>query len=219
MAGIEGQRPHFRREAPHDDIHQGGLKWKAGEPPGYKLPNGQQRNEQEIQYNGTPTVTVRLVNGIQQDVPHLYVDSKGGQTRWWVERESIESWQERIQAAKESGDERYRDISPDDIPSSITHNYPDIPSSVLQRHPEYANREWVTLSYSLAPNQEGEIHEHTFLNTPASSEEETTIFSRRLKVETRREEAQSETESKHEEEESEESKDIQTQPPQQPDKQ
>src|SRR2546421_4535495 len=117
MAGIEGQRPHFRREAPPDDIHQGGLMWRAGEPPGYILPNGQPRNEQEIQYNGTPTVTVRLVNGIQQDVPHLYVDSRAGQNRWWVERESIESWQEQVRAAKERGDERYRDISPDDIPS------------------------------------------------------------------------------------------------------
>ena len=217
MVGIEGQRPYFRREAPPDDRQQAGgvTGWKAGEPPGYILPDGQRRNEQEIQYGGTPTVTVRLVNGVQQDVPHLYVDSRGGQTRWWVERESIESWQERVRAAKESGDERYRDISHNDIPSSITHNYPDIPSSIIQRHPEYANREWVTLSYSLTPNEEGEIVEHTFLNAPASSEEGTTIFSRRVKVETRREEAQLETESKHEEEES---KDIQTQPPQQPDK-
>ena len=218
MAGIEGQRPYFRREAPHDDRQQagGGTGWKAGESPRYILPDGQRRNEQEVQYEGTPTVTVRLVNGVQQDVPHLYVDSRGGQTRWWVERESIESWQERVRAAKERGDERYKDISPDDIPSSITHNYPDIPSSVMQRHPEYANREWVTLSYSLSPNQEDEIHEHTFLNTPASSEDETTIFSRRVKVDTLREETQPETESKHERGEG---WDIQTQPPQQQDKQ
>src|SRR5204863_9808382 len=114
----------------------------------------------------------------------LYVDSRGGQTRWWVERESIESWQERMRATKESGDERYRDISPDNIPSSITHNYPDIPPSVLQRHPAYANREWVTFSYSLSPRQNGEIDEHTFLNTPASPEDETTIFSRSVKVDT-----------------------------------
>src|SRR5437763_16752947 len=109
--------------------------------------SGEQSAKPEVHYSGTPTVTVRLVNGIQQDVPHLHVDSRGGQTRWWVERESIESWQERVRAAKESGDARYRDISPDDIPSSITHNYPDIPSRVLQRHPEYTKREWVTLSY------------------------------------------------------------------------
>src|SRR6266704_747790 len=218
MAGYEGQRPYLRREAPPDDRQQAGevTGWKAGEPPGYILPNGQPRNEQEIQYDGIPTVTVRLVNGVQQDIPHLYVDSRGGQTRWWVERESIESWQERVRAAKERGDERYRDISPDDIPSSITHNYPDIPSRVIQRHPEYTNREWVTLSYSLSPNQEDEIHERTFLNTPSSSEDETTISSRRLKVETRREEAHPEIESNHEEGES---KDIQIQPPQQQDKQ
>src|SRR5437899_2542345 len=73
---------------------------------------GEQPETPEIHYEGTPTVTVRLVNGIQQDVPHLYVDSRGGQTRWWVERESIESWQERVRVAQESEDERYTDISP-----------------------------------------------------------------------------------------------------------
>src|SRR6266480_5803976 len=103
MVGIEGQRPHFRREAPQNDqIGNGGVGIS---------PNGERRETPEIHYDGTPTVTVRLVNGIQQDVPHLYVDSRGGQTRGWVERESIESWQERVRAAKESGDERYRDIS------------------------------------------------------------------------------------------------------------
>jgi hypothetical protein len=199
MAGFERQRPYFRREAPPDDKKQagGGTGWNTGEPPGYILPGGQRRNEQEIQYDGTPTVTVRLVNGIQQDVPHLYVDSRGGQTRWWVERESIESWQERVRAAKESGDERYRDISPDDIPSSITHNFPNIPPRVLQNQPEYTNREWVTLSYSLTPNDEGEMGEHTFLNSPASSEEGTTIFSRKVKIDVRREVQEIETESKH----------------------
>src|SRR5215467_9932590 len=112
MAGIEGQRPYLRREAPPDDTHlsSGGVRWNAGEPPGSILPNGQPRKEQEIQYNGTPTVTVRLTTGVQQDVFFLNVDSRGGQLRWWVERESIASWQERVRAAKERGDERYQDM-------------------------------------------------------------------------------------------------------------
>lgn len=176
MAGIEGQRPYFRREAAPDDRTSLG---NAGTPLSGEQP--------EIHYEGTPIVTVRLVKGVQQDIPHLYVDSRGGQTRWWVERESIESWQERVREAKESGDERYRDTSIDDIPSSIVHNYPNIPLSVLQNHPGYQNREWVTLSYSLSPNEEGKIYEHTFLNTQPDSEDETTMLSGWVKVDTREE--------------------------------
>jgi len=165
MLEKDGYKPRHKF-APPDDRRQGG-----GTPP-----EGSEREQSEIHYDGIPTVTVRLVNGVQQDVPHLYVDSRGGQTRWWVERESVAEWQERVRTAKESGDERYMDISSDRIPSSITHNYPNIPPRVLQRHPEYTNREWVTHTYSLSPKTEGEISEHTFLNTLPSLEEETTIF-------------------------------------------
>ncbi len=176
---IEGEyKPQEFLAPPDDRTGQG----DAGAPLSEEQPE-----PPEIHYEGTPTVTVRLVNGVQQDVPHLYVDSRGGQTRWWVERESIENWQERIRAAKESGDERYKDISPDRIPSSVVHNYPTIPQSILTNHPEYTNREWVTLSYSLTPNQDGEIDEHTFLNTPASSEEEPISFTTSVKVGTWRE--------------------------------
>jgi hypothetical protein len=208
MAGIEGQQPYFRREAPPSDRTSQG---EAGKSLSREYPE-----KPEIHYDGTPAVTVRLVNGVQQDIPHLYVDSRGGQTRWWVERESIASWQERVRAAKENGNKRYKEILPDRIPSSITHNYPNIPPSVLQNHPEYANREWVTLSYSLSPNKEGEIDEHTFLNTPASSKEETTIFSRSVKVDTRGEIQQLESGDKQSEGEG---RDNQTQPPQQTGKQ
>ena len=174
--------------------------FKAGLP-GAAGGNGERRQSgqlgnPEIHYDGTPIVTVRLVNGLQQDVPHLYVDSRGGQTRWWVERESRESWQERVRALQESGDERYKDVSPDRLPSSVTHNYPSIPASVLERQPEYRNREWITLSYSLTPaqeeqgrvaltpNQEGEVvtEEHTFLNTPRATDDETTSFRRSVRL-------------------------------------
>jgi len=163
MLEKDGYKPRHKF-APPDDR-------RLGTPLG-----GNEREQAEIHYDGTPTVTVRLVNGVQQDVPHLYVDSRGGQTRWWVERESVAEWQERVRAAKERGDERYKDISSDRIPSSITHNYPEIPPHVLQRHPEHTNREWVTHTHSLSPKTEGEIYEHTFLNTPPSPEDETTIF-------------------------------------------
>jgi hypothetical protein len=176
---IEGEyRPQEFLVPPDDRTSQG----DAGAPL-----SGEQLETPEIHYEGTPTVTVRLVNGVQQDIPHLYVDSRGGQTRWWVERESIESWQERVRAAQESGDERYKDISPDRLPSSVVHNYPNIPPSILANSPEYTNREWVTLSYSLTPIEEGVIVEHTFLNTPASQEDETTSFTRSVKVGTWRE--------------------------------
>jgi len=141
----------------------------------------------EIHYEGTPTVTVRLVNGVQQDIPHLYVDSRGGQTRWWVERESVERWQERIRIAKESGDKRYTDVSSDSIPSSVVHTYPNIPPSVLQSNPAYENREWVTFSYSLSPNEQGEIFEQTFLNSSVAPGDETTTLSGWIKVDTREE--------------------------------
>jgi hypothetical protein len=181
MLERDGYNKPRHKLAPPDDRRRGGGT----------LPGGNEREQPEIHYGGMPIVTVRLVNGVPQDVPHLYVDSRGGQTRWWVEREPIASWQERVQAAKERGDKRYRDISPNDIPSSIMHNYPNIPPRVLQRHPEYEDREWVTHAYSLSPNREGEIVEQTFLNTSASPEDDTTIFSRWVKVDTRIEVEQS----------------------------
>ncbi len=162
--------------------------------------SGEQPVKPEIHFDGTPTVTVRLVNGVQQDVPHLYVDSRGGQTRWWVEREPVASWQERVRAARESGDERYKDISADRIPSSVTHNFPNIPPNILRSRPTYADREWVTHSYSLSPRQKGEIYEHTYLHTPPSPEDETTSFISRypnsLKVDTWTEIPKQETGSK-----------------------
>jgi hypothetical protein len=166
-------RPNFQQLEP------GGIA-KPGS--GERRGNGQLGNP-EIHYGGTPIVTVRLVNGVLQDIPHLYVDSRGGETRWWVERESIESWQTRVQSAKESGDNRFTDISPVRLPSSVVHTYPEIPASVLEKQPAYRDREWITLSYSLTPSQEGEIEVHTFLNTPPVPEDQTTSFRRILRVE------------------------------------
>jgi hypothetical protein len=167
-----------------------GLQGSAGAPL-----SGERGEKPEIHIGGTPIVTVRLVNGVQQDIPHLFVDNRGGQTHWWVERESIESWQERVRVAQESGDKRYEGVSVDRLPSSVTHNYPNIPSSILESQPEYANREWITLSYSLTPTQEegrvaltpnqGDevvVDEYTFLNTAAVSKDETTSFRRSIRL-------------------------------------
>src|SRR6266567_4587379 len=98
MSIERGYKPQQFEAQPDDRLNQG----ETG-----TLFIGEQPENPEIHYEGTPTVTVRLVNGVQQDIAHLYVDSRGDQTRWWVERESIESWQERIRAAQENGDERY----------------------------------------------------------------------------------------------------------------
>lgn len=157
-----------------------GVRGTARQPQ-EKRGNGQAAHP-EIHYGGTPIVTVRLVNGVPQDIPHLFVDNRGGQTRWWIEREPIESWQKWVQAVKESSDERFRDISPDTIPSSVVHTYADIPQSVRRNQPAYEHREWVTFSYSLSPNKQGEIYEHTFLNTPPVSAEEPTTFSQWVTV-------------------------------------
>jgi hypothetical protein len=153
------------------------------------------REELKIHYGGAPIVTIRLVNGVQQDIPHLHIDSRGGQTRWWVVRESIEIWQQRVQTAKQSGDPRYKDIDTARLPSSICHTYPNVPADVLERQPEHRDREWITLSYSLTPteeegrvtlahNQEGKViaEEYTFLNTPAASADEPTIFRRSVRL-------------------------------------
>ncbi len=194
MPGAE-QRPGQVRPIGRPNFQQ----FEPGAAPGAgsadALRSGEQFGKPEIHYGGTPIVTVRVVNGVQQDIPHLHIDSRGGQTRWWIEREPIESWQERVRAAQESGDKRYEGISPDRLPSSICHTYPNIPSTILERQPAYRDREWVTLSYSLTPtqeqgrvalarNQEGEVtaETYTFLNTAAIAEDEITSFRRSARL-------------------------------------
>jgi len=110
MAGIEGgYRPRNKEAA-----------FQAGSP------QGARRELLEVHYDGAPTVIVFIgVDGRKKDVPHLHIDQRGGQTRWWVERESIAAWQQRVHDAHEKGEYRFRDIPDDDTPSRVTHSYQD----------------------------------------------------------------------------------------------
>ena len=92
----------MRREAPPNDNDQGG-------------------RGPEIHYSGTPVAKPELVNGKPASVTHLYMDRRGGQFRWWTERESLTGWSERVEKAREREDNRYKNASADHIPSTVAH--------------------------------------------------------------------------------------------------
>jgi hypothetical protein len=113
------------QQAPRNEASQGkqdpyGSEYRYS----HQEPQSSDEPETEIHYDSTPVSRPHFgKDGIPIDVCHLHMSRENGRLRWWIEYESITSWQERVREAHERSDPRYRKVLEDYIPSTVAHSY------------------------------------------------------------------------------------------------